>query len=277
MKIGIGLPVNDPNLLPQWATGAESIGFSTLCMYDRLVWHNPEALTTLAFLGGCTSRIGLQTQVLLAPLRNTTSRGVQAATLDRLTGGRFTLGMGVGGDRPDDFAAAGAELKGRGARFDQQITQLRQQWSQHPGIGPQPATPGGPTILVGGISERAVSRVARLAVGFISALPPAEGGWLIDIVNHQWTDAGRPGRPRIVGQLNAALGPDAVVDEAKDALGAYYNQQGLADFQVEHLATTRQQIQDTITGYADLGADEVIAFCWSTDSSQLDRLAEVAL
>ncbi|BBX48552.1 LLM class flavin-dependent oxidoreductase [Mycobacterium cookii] len=265
MKLGIGLPVNNPDVLLDWTTRAEATGFSSVAVYDRLAYTNAEALVTLAVLAGATSRIGLRPQILIGPLRGTALLGAQAATLDRLSGGRFTLGMGVGGDRPADFAAAEVDIKGRGARFDQQITQL------------QPVTPGGPKILLGGVTEKGASRVARHGLGCISALPPQVGGQLIELINHQWAEAGRPGRPHVVGQLNAALGPDAVIDDAKNALAAYYTEQGLAEFQVEHLATSPQQIQDTIAGYADLGAAEVSIYCWSADPSQLDRFSDTVL
>ena len=274
MKVGIGLPLNEPDVLVDWATKAETLGFSSVAVYDRLVYTNAEALVSLAVVAGATSRIGLRTQILIAPLRSTALLGAQAATLDRLSGGRFTLGMAVGGDRPDDFAAAGVETKDRGARFDQQILQLRQQWTRQPTIGPRPITPGGPPILLGAASEKAASRVARHGLGFICALPPQFGGQLVDLVNHQWAEAGRPGRPHIVGQLNAALGPDSTVVEAKAGLTDYYSQQGLAEFEVDHLATTPQQVQETIARYADVGVDDISIYCWSPDLNQLDRLAE---
>lgn len=97
MKIGLGLPVDDPDVLLDWARRADAGPFSTLGLLDRLAWPNPEPLVTLAVLAGATHRIRLQTEVLLAPLRGTALLGSQAATLDRLSGGRFTLGLGIGG------------------------------------------------------------------------------------------------------------------------------------------------------------------------------------
>lgn len=126
MKIGIGLPVDDLAVLSDWAARADAGPFSTLGLLDRLVWHNPEPLVTLAVLAGATTRIRLQTEVLLAPLRATALPGSQVATLDRLSGGRFTLGLGIGG-RDDDFAAAGVSSRGRGARLDAQLRDLRAQ------------------------------------------------------------------------------------------------------------------------------------------------------
>ncbi|MEU8661273.1 LLM class flavin-dependent oxidoreductase, partial [Actinoplanes philippinensis] len=97
MDIGLGLPVGAPEQLLDWARAAEAHGFSTLALLDRLTYHNPEPLTALAVLAGATRRVRLQTEVLLAPLRETALLAKQVATLDRMSGGRFVLGVGIGG------------------------------------------------------------------------------------------------------------------------------------------------------------------------------------
>src|SRR5882757_7967440 len=124
MNVGLGLPISDPEVLLDWARRADAGPFSSLGLLDRLVYDNPEPLVTLAALAGATERIRLQTEVLLAPIRETPLLAKQAATLDRLSGGRFTLGLGVGG-RDDDYAAAGFDVHTRGRRFDAQMEQLR--------------------------------------------------------------------------------------------------------------------------------------------------------
>lgn len=111
---------------------ADAGPFRTLGLLDRLTWHNPEPLVTLASLAGATTRIRLQTEV---PLRGTALLATQVATLDRLSRGRFTLGLGVGG-RADDHAAAGVDLHQPGRRFDAQLTRLRELWSSSADVGP---------------------------------------------------------------------------------------------------------------------------------------------
>src|SRR5437868_12303895 len=108
MKIGIGLPVAIPgtpgSLILEWAKQAEQGPFSSLGVLDRVVYDNYEPLVTLAAVAGVTTRLRLVTTVLLAPLRNTGLLAKQAASLDALSGGRLTLGLGIGG-REDDFLA----------------------------------------------------------------------------------------------------------------------------------------------------------------------------
>lgn len=120
MKVGIGLPGNVPgakgDLVLDWARRADAGPFSSLGIIDRLVYDNYEPLITLAAAAGVTSRVRLATCVLLAPLRNPGVLAKQAATLDALSGGRLTLGVGVG-RRPDDFQAAPSIYEERGRRL----------------------------------------------------------------------------------------------------------------------------------------------------------------
>ena len=93
---------------------------------------------TLAAAAAVTVRVRLMTMVLLAPLRTTGVLAKQAASLDALSGGRFTLGLGIG-RRSDDFRAAPGELKGRGKRFEEQLALMKRIWAGEPvgdGVGP---------------------------------------------------------------------------------------------------------------------------------------------
>jgi alkanesulfonate monooxygenase SsuD/methylene tetrahydromethanopterin reductase-like flavin-dependent oxidoreductase (luciferase family) len=280
MNVGLGLPIADPAVLIDWARRADAGPFSTLGLLDRLVYDNPEPLVALAVLAGATTRVRLQTEVLLAPLRETALLAKQTATLDRMSGGRLVLGVGVGG-RLDDHAAAGTDLRTRGRRLDEQLPVLRRLWSGAPlsgeagPIGPAPARPGGPELLFGGFKRPALDRVARWGDGFLAAAAPSWAGGLFDTVRTLWAEHGRAGSPRIVAQVNVALGPDEVADEARTAIGDYYAFTGQPRFMVDGLLTGAGEIKDTIARFADLGADEVMLYCYGRDAGQVDRLADL--
>src|SRR5262245_26916581 len=125
MKIGIGLPATIPGTtgeqIVEWARAAESHGFSSLGVVDRLVYGNLEPLVTLSAAATVTERITLMTSVLVVPMRaNAALLAKQAASINRLSGGRLRLGMAVGGYE-DDYAASGVPFAGRGRRFDEML------------------------------------------------------------------------------------------------------------------------------------------------------------
>ncbi|MFC9157079.1 LLM class flavin-dependent oxidoreductase [Streptomyces bauhiniae] len=279
MNVGIGLPIGDPAALLTWARRADDGPFSTLGLLDRLVYDNPEPLVALALLAGATSRIRVQTEVLLAPLRDTALLAKQAATLDRMTGGRFVLGLGIGG-RDDDHQVTGIDPRTRGRRLDEQMAVLRRLWSGAPygdgvgPIGPAPVRPGGPEVLFGGFKPLALERVARWGDGFLAAAPPSWAGGLFDTVRGYWKQYGRAGEPRLVAQVNVALGPQAVIDDARSAMHAYYAFTGMADRMTAGMLTTPAEIREAIARFTDLGADEVMLYCYGLDPAQVDRLAE---
>jgi alkanesulfonate monooxygenase SsuD/methylene tetrahydromethanopterin reductase-like flavin-dependent oxidoreductase (luciferase family) len=273
MSIGLGLPIARPEALLDWAKRADESLFTTLGLLDRLVWDNPEPLVTLAAIAGATSRVRLQTEVLLAPLREPTLLAKQAATLDRMSGGRFTLGLGVGG-RADEFELLGVDLRTRGRRLDEQMKIMRDIWSGG-SIGPAPAREGGPEVLFGAFAEAALERVARWGDGFLCAAPLSFAGRLFESVEASWSRAGRAGKPRMVAQVNVAVGPESTVDEAKTAIAEYYGFAGdYAAQNVERMLTTPAAVREAVEEFTALGADEVMLYCWSPDPDQVGRLAD---
>src|SRR4051812_45849374 len=179
MDVGIGLPnairgVEGAAIL-DWARRAEAAGFSSLGTLDRLVYGNCEALVTLAAAAAVTERVRLVTDILIAPLRGTAMLAKQAATVDRLSGGRLVLGLAVGG-REDDFAAAEADFAGRGRAFERQLDEMARIWRGEAGVGPAPARGARPQVLIGGRTQRALRRAPRHADGFTSGGGPPGGG-----------------------------------------------------------------------------------------------------
>lgn len=283
MKVGIGLPPHDPGSLIEWARHAEDGPFSTIGMLDRVVYDNPDPLIALAAIAGATSRINLQTEVLLAPLRNTPLLAKQIATLDRMSDGRLTLGLGVGnyrGPRWDDYKVAGIDHRTRGKRLDAQIAEMRRIWrgewfdAETGPIGPQPVRPEGPEILFGAFHPPALERVARWGAGFLAAGPPKYVGYLIKDVLGYWRKAGRPGSPRIVAHAYVALGDADVVEEGRTALANYYAYLVDGPKVPDYMVTTPEELRTSIDRFGQLGVDEVVCYCWGSDIGQIDRISD---
>jgi alkanesulfonate monooxygenase SsuD/methylene tetrahydromethanopterin reductase-like flavin-dependent oxidoreductase (luciferase family) len=280
MDIGIGLPATIPDVdgaqHAEWARRADQRGFSTLGVIDRIVYPNWEPLMALAQAAGVTERIGLTTSILLGPLRNTAVLAKQAATLDVISGGRFTLGIAPGG-RPDDSEAAGADFHTRGKRFDQQLAELKRIWAGDE-IGPEPVQEGGPPMLIGGSVEATFHRAARYGEGWIvGGAPPDQVKAGADAVRQAWDAAGREGEPRIVGLMYFALGPNAE-EYAQRYLKDYYAWLGeIADMIATGAAKDPATVEQYLAAYEEVGLDEIICFPCDPDVDQVDLLAEAAL
>jgi alkanesulfonate monooxygenase SsuD/methylene tetrahydromethanopterin reductase-like flavin-dependent oxidoreductase (luciferase family) len=282
MDVGIGLPnavrgVGRSGII-EWARRAEHAGFSSLGTIDRLVFANYESLIALAAAAAVTERIGLLTDVLIAPLRsNTALFAKQAATLDSLSGGRLTLGLGVGG-RQDDFEAGGVDFHRRGRIFDQQLARMTAVWKGETGVGPSPARDGRPGLLIGGGADAAYRRAARYADGWtLGGGTPAMFGAGREKLDAAWSAAGREGKPRTMALFYFALGERAE-QIASRALGDYYSFLGdIAQQIIGGAAKDAATVNQYLAAFKAAGADEVICFPASADPKQVDLLAEAAL
>ncbi len=280
MKIGIGSPASVPWVKAQdimkWARLADAGPFSSMGIIDRLVYQNYDPLIALTAAAAVTTRIRLMTTVLLAPLRDPAILAKQAASLDVLSGGRFTLGLGVG-SREDDYRAAQADFEHRGTTLTKMVQRMKRIWNGQPLeegmaiVGPLPVQKGGPELLLGAYTEKGASRVGRLADGYISGggVDPQRSRVIYQVALDSWQKAGRPGQPRYVGAFYVALGSDEIVDKGKEYMQSYYGPG-------RSLQSSPQAIIDLIHAYADIGMDEVILWAAVPDPDQVARFADLA-
>ncbi|HEU5156664.1 MAG TPA: LLM class flavin-dependent oxidoreductase [Streptosporangiaceae bacterium] len=286
MQIGIGLPSTIPGTEGQevvrWARRAEERGFSSLGVIDRIVYDNYEPFIALAGAAAVTERIRLATTILLAPSRGSAALvAKQAASLDRLSGGRLTLGMAVGG-RPDDYEAAGVPMADRGARFDAMLEEMERVWAGESrgtagAIGPRLAK-GGPEVIIGGATDASFRRAAQYGSGWIAAGGDPQGfAELADRVKAEWARQGRDGDPRLMALAYYSLGPRAVED-ARGYLSDYYAFAGVTPDMAGGMAMTDPgALSQALDAYAAAGCDEVVLFPCSPELDQVDRLADAAL
>ncbi len=277
MDVAIGLPNAIPGAtgeqLTEWARRAEASGFSSLGTIDRIVYENYEPLTALAAAAAVTERIGLCTSVLLGPLRvNATELAKQALSLQALSAGRFTLGIGLGG-RDDDYEASGVELAGRGRRLDAMLERIEEVWSGRE-IGP---TVGGtPRVVVGGHADASFARAARFGDGWIAAgTGPEQFAEGAEKAKAAWTEAGRDGQPRTMALAYFSLG-DRAEEDASASLGDYYAWLGkdIAAFIVSGAAKDAAAVEQSLAAYKGAGCDELIFCPSSSDPAQVDLLAD---
>lgn len=284
MRIGIGLPNPVPQTsgpaLIEWARRAEGRGFDSLSTIDRIVYPSYESLIALAGVAAATERVGLMTNVLLEPTRNPVLLAKEAASVDQLSNGRLTLGLGVGA-RPDDYALAEREFRTRGKRFDEDLELMHRVWrgetlpdTDNP-VGPSPVNGDRVPVLIGGMNDRAIERAVRWGVGWtVGGAPPEVGGPFADRVRQAWSNAGREGSPLIVGLTYFGLGPNAA-DVATTYLTDYYG-----DFGPQiagRIPLSPDGIKDTIGRFESFGFDLVYFDPTTNDVDEVDRLADAAL
>lgn len=283
MKIGIGLPNPIPGTpgetLVRWARRAEEVGFSSLATIDRIVYPSYESLITLAAAAAVTERIGLMTNVLLGPTRNPVLLAKEAASVDQISGGRLTLGLGVGA-REDDFEAAGLDFHTRGKRWDEDLELIHRAWRGEPmgagkPVGPRPARGDRIPVLIGGMNDRAVERTIRWGMGWtVGGAPPDRGGPFAERVRKAWKEAGKQGEPRIVGLTYFALGEGAD-QKAAEYLTDYYGQYGAGIAQ--GIPKSVQALKETVAKFEEYGFDELFVDPTVADRAQVDRAAEAVL
>jgi alkanesulfonate monooxygenase SsuD/methylene tetrahydromethanopterin reductase-like flavin-dependent oxidoreductase (luciferase family) len=288
MRIALGLPSRvasaSGEMILEWATRADRGPFSSLVVTDRVVSKALEPLMVLAIAGGATRRIRLMTSVVIGPTRETTLLARQAATIDTLSGGRLTLGLGIG-VRENDYLATGFEFRRRGRRVDEQLPILRRLWagqalSNEVGpIGPSSSRPGGPELLIGGYVPAIVRRIAAWGDGYMApgGGEPASMLEMWKNILQAWRDAGRQGQPRWVGASYFALGPKAF-EQASGYINANYGYNPeLAARRLRGIPTTPAAVEEAIQRQADMGVDEFILRPCAEDLDQMERLAGLAV
>ncbi len=286
MKIGIGLPGNVPgtkgDFILEWARRADAGPFSSLGTIDRLVYDNYEPLVLLAAAAAVTTRVRLMTSVLIAPVRDAVLLAKQAASLDAISNGRLTLGLGVG-RREDDYQAVNGNFHRRGRRFEDQLALMKRVWSGEGSVdglaapGPEPVQRGGPELLIGGFAPAAIARAGRWADGYLGGGgDPEAARSLYQTVEDAWKAAGRSERPRLVASSSFALGPDAADRGAAQA--RHYNQflgAEMAESAARGVLTSPEQVRSVIEAISGIGADEMIFLPQVHDIDQVDRLADI--
>jgi probable F420-dependent oxidoreductase len=183
MQFGAQLSLKPPEAQWELVRRLEALGYDTVWTGDHVSFHNPihESLTLLASYASITTRIRLGTAVYLLALRSAPVAAKSTASLDVLCNGRFTFGVGVGGENPKEFELCGVPLRERGARVTEAIDVVRTLWRDSPAtfkgrftrfegvsIDPKPVQRPGPPIWIGGRSEAALARAGRQGDGWIS-------------------------------------------------------------------------------------------------------------
>jgi probable F420-dependent oxidoreductase len=306
MRYGFYLPTRGqtatPEALETLVTRGEALGFSSVVIADHIVFpvtirskypytvsgafpgqgDQLEQLALMAFIAGKTRALRLISSVMILPHRNPVVTAKMLATIDVLSGGRVTVGVGVGWMR-EEFEALGApDFDRRGAASDEYIRIFKALWTQDPASYhgefyrfdairclPHPVQKPHPPIWIGGHSKAALRRVARLGDGWhpvganpAAPLRPPEMRALLDDL-HRLTEAEGRDPSRLTISYKAPI---------------YDAGQGVdGGTERRPFSGSPQAIADDIGAFAALGVSELI-FDFRSESlaESLDRMARFA-
>ncbi|MFE6865338.1 LLM class flavin-dependent oxidoreductase [Kitasatospora sp. NPDC057692] len=283
MKIGIGLPNAIPGRPPReikrWAEESEQVGFHSLGSIDRLVYDVLDPLVCLGIAAAATERVQLLTSVLNVGWRNNPILfAKQLASIDLISGGRLTAGLGIGG-WPDDFAVSGAPTKGHGRLFDDALLEMRRVWDGEVASvsGPTPLPgKGRPKLLIGGLIQAGYDRAARFGDGWVA--PTFNTDLLLNGVkgvNEAWDRADRADRPQVLTGRYFCCGPEAV--ELTDEYVAHYYGSKESPYYPGvrgDSLDSDERLHQELVALSEAGVDDLILYPASSSLDQVHLLAE---
>jgi alkanesulfonate monooxygenase SsuD/methylene tetrahydromethanopterin reductase-like flavin-dependent oxidoreductase (luciferase family) len=286
MDISMGLPT----LLPHgrddevaWYRGIDEGPWRSLSTADRLTFPSWALTVQLAAAAAVTERVRLRTDVAVLPLRNAVAFAKELATIDVLSGGRVTIGVGIGG-YAEDFRAVGSARSQRFETLDRQIATMRDVWAQvppvagHLPVGPKPLQPGGPPFIAGVGGPKGLARAAKWAAGVSApdaivhvdaALLDAQRARAVDA----WAAAGRETAPHFSASTWFALGPNAE-EQLRDHVWDFMQVFGTE--QARSIANDVRgfgpaALRAAVAAGRDGGLDELFLVPTTADPNELDR------
>ncbi len=268
----------------EWCRRIDDGPFSSIAVGERTAFHSHEMVSTLAFAAAATERVRIIATIAVLPTHDTVRIAKQAATIDVLSDGRFTLGLGVGG-REQDYDALSTPFRRRFERLDEQVDQMKRIWLGEevidgvPPIGPAPVQEGGPPLWTASMGPKSLARSAEWADGLagFSLGPDAdEVASTFSAVRAAWSDAGRETKPFLTTSSWFALGPDApqrLHTYAAEYLSTFGPKAAAAMADLCILSNPGV-LKDRMAALEEAGCQEFILVPTTNDPSEIDRLLD---
>jgi probable F420-dependent oxidoreductase len=285
-------PLTKPENVVNFAKKCEAMGCHSMWTIDRIAYDNLEPLTVLAAAAGATQKIRLGTSVLLGNLRHASHVAKIVSTLDFISNGRVTLGLGFG-SRENDYRAVEIPFEHRGSRAVEQVQLMKRLWTEdnvtfkgkfynleNLSVGPKPIQKPHPPIWTGGSAEVALKRAGSWADGFIcgsSAIPEFPSTW--EKIASYAKAAGRdPNEISKAGLTFMAIDEDKskAVKTVEDYVMRYYGRLR-ADVANTSLVGAPAAIAERIGAFLSRGLDTLIIGVADPDPRQLDLFGENVL
>ena len=291
MRIGMTIPFMEPGWnrqsIQQWATEIDQGPWASLALGERITFINPEFMTSLAACAAWTNRVELVSTVSVLTMHNPVLMAKQFATIDLISNGRLTVGVGLGGRR-EDYEAIGADWgHHRIAKLEENVNVLRRIWNGEQVlprakriVEPLPVQTGGPKILAGVLGPKSIAAAARYADGlsgfsFMASLDDIQQSF--DAFRAAWQAEGRSGQPRLVTSFWYGIektGKEQMVRHLDRYLNFMPADVAKQLAPVAGFNGSINDLKDFLAQIQALGADDVILVPTSSDITEIQSLAK---
>jgi probable F420-dependent oxidoreductase len=280
-RLEFGVSMTSATNIPESAREAEELGFDYFACGEHVMFHNPvpNTLIALAVAAGATKKIKLMSSVVLVPLYQPTLLAKMTSVLDVASGGRFNLGIGVGGEFPKEFEACGVPVKERGPRTNEALAVIKKLWTEKNvsfdgrftkfsgvTLEPAPVQKPHPPIWVAGRKEPAMKRAALYANGWIPYMyTPQQLKESLTTIDRFAQEHGRDMsdfRPGLFIFSAVYKNRDEARQVVAERLGRNYAQDFSRLVDRYALFGTPEDCQKRLKEYIDAGA-ETILFAWA--------------
>lgn len=293
MRIGMTIPFMEPGwnreAMKAWALEIDCGPWASVAMGERITFVNPEFMTSLAATAAWTERVELISTISVLTMHNPVLMAKQFATIDVISNGRLTVGIGTGG-RKEDYESIGADWANhRMAKLQDNANIMRRVWLGDATVLPKakriveplPVQAGGPKILTGAIGPKSIASAARYADGLsgFSMLPSIH-----DIKNSfeqfttAWQAEKRSGMPRLMASFWYGIDKKGKEQMMKH-LERYMNfmPKEISSQLIPHAGFngSLSDLKDFLHEIKKLGADDVILAPTTTDLEDIKKIAKV--
>jgi alkanesulfonate monooxygenase SsuD/methylene tetrahydromethanopterin reductase-like flavin-dependent oxidoreductase (luciferase family) len=271
--------------MKQWATMIDQGPWASLALGERITFVNPEFMTSLAACAAWTERVELISTISVLTMHNPVLLAKQFATIDVISNGRLTVGVGLGGRR-EDYEAVGADWNHhRIAKLEENVNVLRGVWKGEQVlprakriVEPLPVQVGGPKILAGVLGPKSIAAAARYADGlsgfsFMATLDDIKQSF--DAFRAAWQVEGKSGKPRLVTSFWYGIeqqGKEQMVRHLDRYLNFMPADVAKQLSPVAGFNGSINDLKDFLHAVRDLGADDVILVPTSKDMTEIQQL-----
>lgn len=288
MHITMSLPTCSPrsrDVEIAWYRNIDEGPWDGLATFDRAVYPSSWALTVqLAAAAAMTERVRLWSGIAILPVRNAALFAKEVATIDVLSGGRLTLGVGIGA-HDVEYTATGGVLEQRRQRMDAQVETMQKIWAQvppvegHYPIGPAPVQTGGIPIIAGVEGPKAIARAAKWATGVMEGshamhFDPERVGEQRQRVVQGWKEAGRTDTPHFSSSVFFALGDDPQ-SQLTEFLADFLKPYGVdSAFLKTSTSYGADNLRAAVAGARAAGVDDLMLLPTTADPNEITRARE---